>query len=43
MTIPGNPKGMLGIHQYCAAPSGAVVAEFMDTYPYTDSPEPNAA
>jgi hypothetical protein len=36
----GNPKGQLGIWQYCAKPSGAVVASFMKAYPYSDSPEP---
>lgn len=32
-----------GIWQYCEKPSGEVVADFMEDYPYTDSPEPNAA
>lgn len=31
-----------GIWQYCDAPSGAAVAGFVEDYPYTDSPEPNA-
>lgn len=39
----GNPKGQLGITQYCAEPSGEAVARFAEDYPYTDSPEPNAA
>lgn len=38
----GNKQGQLGIWQYCAKPSGAVVANFMKDYPSTDSPEPNA-
>ncbi len=32
-----------GIWRYCDQPSGEVVAEFVENYPYTDSPEPNAA
>jgi hypothetical protein len=32
-----------GIWQYCSEPSGEAVADFMEQYPYTDSPEPNAA
>lgn len=39
----GNPEGQQGIHQYCAAVSGEVVADFVEDYPFTDSPEPNAA
>ena len=31
-----------GVWQYCSAPSGAALKDFMDTYPYLDSPEPNA-
>lgn len=38
----GDEKGQ-GISQYCAAPSGEVVGTFVEDYPYTDSPEPNAA
>lgn len=39
----GNPEGQQGIHQYCAKVSGDVVSQFVEDYPYTDSPEPNAA
>jgi hypothetical protein len=31
-----------GVWQYCAAPSGEVVSEFVKKYPYSDSPEPGA-
>ena len=31
-----------GITQYCAAPSGSVLADFMKDYPASDAPEPNA-
>lgn len=34
--------GQVGVWQYCDAPSGEVVAKFVEDYPYTDSPEPNA-
>ena len=30
----------VGAFQYCSAPSGAALEEFMDKYPYMDSPEP---
>jgi hypothetical protein len=39
----GNPKGQHGITQYCEAPSGEAVAQFVEDYPYTDSPEPGAS
>ncbi len=39
----GNPEGQRGITQYCEVPSGEAVATFMEDYPYTDSPEPNAS
>jgi hypothetical protein len=39
----GNPDGQHGVTQYCAAPSGEAVAEFVEAYPYTDSPEPGAS
>lgn len=39
----GNPEGQQSIWQFCAAPSGEAVAEFVKDYPYSDSPEPNAA
>jgi Protein of unknown function (DUF3105) len=32
-----------GAWQYCTEPSGAALNAFMDKYPYTDSPEPDAA
>ncbi|WP_121255227.1 DUF3105 domain-containing protein [Nocardioides ferulae] len=32
----------VGVWQYCSEPSGAALKEFMDTYDYMDSPEPNA-
>ena len=31
-----------GVWQYCSEPSGAALADFMEKYPYMDSPEPNA-
>ncbi len=40
---PANPAtGQQGVWQYCDAPSGEVVSQFMKDFPYTDSPEPNA-
>ena len=39
----GNDEGQLGVWQYCAQPSGEAVSQFVEDYPYTDSPEPNAA
>ncbi|MCL2543082.1 MAG: DUF3105 domain-containing protein [Nocardioidaceae bacterium] len=38
-TAGGNNKS-LGVWQYCSAPSGAALADFMNKYPYTDAPEP---
>jgi Protein of unknown function (DUF3105) len=32
----------VGAFQYCSAPSGAALEDFMKTYPYFDSPEPSA-
>jgi hypothetical protein len=32
----------VGVFQYCLAPSGAALEDFMKKYPYTDSPEPSA-
>jgi hypothetical protein len=32
----------VGVFQYCSAPSGAALDEFMKKYPYFDSPEPGA-
>lgn len=31
-----------GVWQYCSEPSGEALKDFMEEYPYTDSPEPNA-
>jgi hypothetical protein len=31
-----------GVFQFCSEPSGAALADFMEKYPYMDSPEPNA-
>jgi Protein of unknown function (DUF3105) len=31
-----------GVWQYCSEPSGAALKTFMEDYPYTDSPEPDA-
>ena len=39
----GNPEGQLGVWQYCDGVSGEVVEQFMEDYPWSDSPEPNAA
>lgn len=30
----------VGVFQYCSAPSGEALEEFMEQYPYMDSPEP---
>jgi hypothetical protein len=30
----------VGVFQYCSAPSGEALEEFMKQYPYMDSPEP---
>ena len=39
----GDPSGkQTGVFQYCSEPSGEALEAFMDEYPYTDSPEPNA-
>ena len=38
----GNPEGQRGVTQYCGDVSGEAVAQFVEDYPYTDSPEPNA-
>lgn len=38
----GSEGGQVGVTQYCAEPSGEALEAFMDEYPYTDSPEPNA-
>jgi hypothetical protein len=43
---PSNPTDTTkqqGVRQPCAAVSGAAIESFMQTYPSTDSPEPNGA
>ncbi|MFL6065311.1 MAG: DUF3105 domain-containing protein [Friedmanniella sp.] len=40
---PTNTGKQKGIRQECAAVSGAAIADFMETYPAADSPEPNGA
>ncbi|MCW2835532.1 MAG: hypothetical protein JWN68_3485 [Nocardioides sp.] len=37
------PDKQVGVFQYCSAPSGAALDDFMKKYPYLDSPEPGAA
>lgn len=37
----GNDK-QVGVWQYCSETSGAALQQFMEDYPYLDSPEPNA-
>jgi len=39
---PSDPKKQQGIWQYCAKPSGEVVSQFVEDYPFSDSPEPQA-
>jgi hypothetical protein len=39
---PDTLEDQKGVWQYCDAPSGEVVQKFVEDYPYTDSPEPNA-
>jgi uncharacterized protein DUF3105 len=39
---PSDLSKQEGVWQYCGKPSGEVVAKFVEDYPYTDSPEPNA-
>ena len=39
---PDTLQDQEGVWQYCDAPSGEVVQQFVEDYPYTDSPEPNA-
>jgi hypothetical protein len=42
-SVGGDEGGeQSGVWQYCAQPSGEVVADFVEEYPYTDSPEPHA-
>jgi hypothetical protein len=43
---PNNPADTTlqrGVRQPCTAVSGAAIESFMQTYPSTDSPEPNGA
>ncbi len=35
-------KDQKGVWKYCGAVSGDAVSQFVEDYPYTDSPEPNA-
>ncbi len=37
-----DPKKQVGVWQYCSEFSGAALSDFMEKYPYFDSPEPNA-
>lgn len=39
-TAGGTTGKALGVWQYCSAPSGAALDDFMKKYPYTDAPEP---
>jgi len=38
----GDPAEQEGIWQYCEQPTGEAVASFVEDYPYSDSPEPDA-
>ena len=37
-----DPAKQVGVWQYCSAPSGAALEDFMEKWPYMDSPEPAA-
>jgi Protein of unknown function (DUF3105) len=37
-----GPQQQEGVTQYCAKPSGQVIADFLKKYPKTDAPEPGA-
>ena len=37
-----DPSKQVGVFQYCSQVSGAALSDFMDKYPYFDSPEPDA-
>lgn len=39
---PSDTSKQQGVWQYCGKASGAVVSDFVQKYPYTDSPEPSA-
>lgn len=38
----GDGEEQVGVWQYCAAPSGEAVAQFVEDYPYSDAPEGGA-
>ena len=40
---PTDATKQKGAWQYCSAPSGEAVSEFVKKFPFTSSPEPNAA
>ncbi len=42
LTHWAGSEDMQGITQYCAKPSGQVIADFLKKYPKTDAPEPGA-
>ena len=37
-----DPSKQVGAFQYCSAPSGAALEDFMKKYPFSDTPEPAA-
>ncbi|QBX56328.1 DUF3105 domain-containing protein [Nocardioides seonyuensis] len=37
-----DPEKAVGAWQYCSEPSGEALVDFMEKYPYMDSPEPDA-
>ncbi len=43
-SVSGGKNGdeQVGVWQYCSDVSGEALEDFMNDYPYTDSPEPNA-
>ena len=43
-SVGEDPEGgeQVGVWQYCAAPSGEAVAQFVEDWPYSDAPEPGA-
>ena len=40
--VESDAEKQVGVWQYCSAPSGAALEQFMEDYPYLDSPEPAA-
>jgi hypothetical protein len=42
-SVPGDQAQQKGVEQSCAKVSGAAIVDFMAKYPYTSSPEPDAA